>query len=62
VAEWNPVSAVATALRHLFGNASVPEEATWPVAHPVAGSLAWCAVLLAVFVPLAVREYAHGKR
>ncbi|MFI8086756.1 ABC transporter permease [Streptomyces sp. NPDC086080] len=62
VAEWNPVSAVATALRHLFGNASAPEGAAWPVAHPVAGSLAWCAVLLAVFVPLAVREYAHGKR
>lgn len=62
VAEWNPISAVATALRDLFGNASVPEGAAWPVAHPVAGSLAWCAVLLAVFVPLAVREYAHGRR
>ncbi|WP_328559615.1 ABC transporter permease [Streptomyces coelicoflavus] len=62
VAEWNPISAVTTALRDLFGNAPVPEGAAWPVTHPVAGSLAWCAVLLAVFVPLAVRRYAHGAR
>lgn len=62
VAEWNPISAVTTALRDLFGNAPVPEGAAWPVSHPVAGSLAWCAVLLAVFVPLAVRRYAHGGR
>jgi ABC-2 type transport system permease protein len=32
------------------------------VAHPVAGSLAWCAVLLAVCVPLAVRRYTTGGR
>ncbi len=62
VAEWNPISAVTTALRDLFGNAPVPDGAAWPVAHPVAGSLAWCAVLLAVFVPLAVRRYARGER
>ncbi|WP_128436871.1 ABC transporter permease [Streptomyces cyaneus] len=62
LAEWNPISAVTTALRDLFGNAPVPDGAAWPVAHPVAGSLAWCAVLIAVFAPLAVRRYAHGER
>ncbi|WP_030322329.1 ABC transporter permease [Streptomyces sp. NRRL B-3229] len=61
VAEWNPISAVTTALRHLFGNAPVPEGAAWPVAHPIAGSLLWCAVLLAVFAPLAVRRYGRGE-
>jgi len=61
IAEWNPISAVTTALRDLFGNAPVPEGAAWPVAHPVAGSLAWCAVLLVVFAPLAVRRYARGE-
>jgi ABC-2 type transport system permease protein len=61
IAEWNPISAVTTALRDLFGNAPVPEGAAWPVAHPVAGSLAWCTVLLVVFVPLAVRRYARGE-
>lgn len=58
VAEWNPVSAVTTALRDLFGNAPVPEGAAWPVAHPVAGALCWSLALLAVCVPLAVRRYA----
>ena len=61
LAEWNPISAVTTALRDLFGNAPVPEGAAWPVAHPIAGSLMWCAVLLAVFAPLAVRRYAQGE-
>ncbi|MFI7010970.1 ABC transporter permease [Streptomyces sp. NPDC050145] len=60
VAEWNPVSAVCTALRDLFGNAPVPHGASWPVAHPVAGTLMWCGVLLVVCVPLAVRRYARG--
>lgn len=49
------------ALRDLFGNASVPDGAAWPVAHPVAGAL-WCAVLLGVFVPPAVHQYATGER
>ncbi|MFF1743160.1 ABC transporter permease [Streptomyces mirabilis] len=62
VAEWNPISAVTTALRDLFGNAPVPHEGAWSVTHPVAGALTWCAVILAVFVPLAVRRYATGER
>lgn len=61
LAEWNPISAVTTALRELFGNAPVPQGAAWPVAHPVTGSLMWCAVLLAVFAPLAVRRYGRGE-
>lgn len=62
IAEWNPISAVTTAMRDLFGNAPVPADGAWPVTHPVAGSLAWCALLIAVFLPLAVRRYAHGGR
>lgn len=62
VAEWNPISAVATAVRDLFGNAPVPADAAWPVAHPVAGSIAWSLALLALCVPLAVRRYARGER
>ncbi|MDV9172813.1 ABC transporter permease [Streptomyces sp. W16] len=61
LAEWNPISAVTTALRYLFGNSPVPEGAAWPVAHPIAGSLAWCAALIALFAPLAVRRYTRGE-
>ncbi|OHV42514.1 multidrug ABC transporter permease [Pseudofrankia sp. BMG5.36] len=63
IAEWNPISAVAAAARHLFGN-EVPGTAAvaWPLAHPVAAALAWSALLLAVFIPLAVRAFAtHGR-
>ncbi|MEV6202132.1 ABC transporter permease [Streptomyces sp. NPDC051771] len=60
VAEWNPISAVTTAVRVLCGNAPVPDGAAWPVAHPVAGSLLWSLGLIAVLAPLAVRRY--GRR
>ncbi|MEV4559196.1 ABC transporter permease [Kitasatospora sp. NPDC049285] len=61
IAEWNPVSAVVEACRQLFGNPSAP-GGTWPAQHPLAAALAWCALLLAVFVPLAVRSYARAGR
>ncbi|MGW2487126.1 ABC transporter permease [Streptomyces sp. NPDC001606] len=61
LAEWNPISAVTTALRDLFGNAPVPHGAAWPVAHPVAGALAWSLALTALFLPLAVRRHARGE-
>ncbi|WP_030347418.1 ABC transporter permease [Streptomyces sp. NRRL S-1022] len=61
LAEWNPISAVTTALRDLFGNAPVPEGAAWPVAHPVAGSLLWSLALIALFLPLAVGRYARAE-
>lgn len=59
VAEWNPISAVTTAVRELFDNATVPADAAWPVAHPVAGALLWSLALITVFAPLAVRRYAR---
>ncbi|MER5487732.1 ABC transporter permease [Streptomyces sp. NPDC002812] len=61
-AEWNPISAVATAVRRLCGNAGgeAAAGAAWPVAHPVAGALLWSLVLLALFVPAATRRFARG--
>ncbi|WP_030210846.1 ABC transporter permease [Streptomyces sp. NRRL S-87] len=62
VAEWNPISAVATAVRELCGNAGAEAVAgaAWPVAHPVAGALGWSLVLLLVSVPLATRRFSRG--
>ncbi len=58
-AEWNPISAVTQAAREGFGNLNplAPPPDVWPLAHPVAYTLIWVAIILAVFVPLSVRQY-----
>ncbi|MCD9143489.1 ABC transporter permease [Streptomyces albireticuli] len=61
VAEWNPISAVVTACRDLFGNGGPAADVSWPVAHPVLASVGWCVLLLAVFVPLTVRRYGRDS-
>jgi ABC-2 type transport system permease protein len=58
IANWNPVSAVTASVRVLFGNPNPSGTIdTWPMRHPTQAALIWCAVFLAVFVPLAVRLY-----
>jgi len=54
VADWNPVSAVTAAARHLWGNPN-PSAAihAWPMQHPVEASLLWSLVILAVAAPVA---------
>jgi ABC-2 type transport system permease protein len=59
IADWNPVSALAAASRQLFGNPVAPANGAWPLEHPVVASLAWAALLLAVFVPLCTTRYAR---
>lgn len=54
VADWNPVSAVTAAARHLFGNPNPSASVqAWPMQHPVVASIGWSLVLLAIFVPAA---------
>jgi ABC transporter DrrB family efflux protein len=63
IANWNPVSAVASACRNLFGNpnpsATIP---AWPMQHPVEASILWSLLILIVCVPLAGRLYRHRTR
>lgn len=59
IADWNPVSALAAASRQLFGNPVLPANGVWPLEHPVTASLAWTALLLAIFVPLCTARYAR---
>ena len=58
-ANWNPVSAVTQGARELFGNTSpaLPPADVWPMQHPAAYSLIWVMIILAVFIPLSVRQY-----
>jgi ABC-2 type transport system permease protein len=58
IADWNPVSAVTAASRHLFANPNPSASVgAWPMQHPVAASLLWSVALLAIFAPLATVLY-----
>jgi ABC-type multidrug transport system permease subunit len=57
-AAWNPVSAMVAAVRELFGNPTAPlTQPSWPLQNPVLASVIYCALLLAIFIPLALRRY-----
>jgi ABC transporter DrrB family efflux protein len=58
VAEYNPVSCWAAAVRTLFGNpTALPSNAAWPLEHPVVAGVIWCVAILAVVVPFTLRAY-----
>ncbi len=58
IADWNPISAVVSACRELFGNPNPSATIdAWPMQHPVWATLAWSLAILAVCGPLATRLY-----
>jgi ABC transporter DrrB family efflux protein len=58
VADWNPVRAVASACRNLFGNPNPSSHITaWPMQHPELATLLWSIGLIAIFAPSAVHLY-----
>jgi len=64
IAEWNPVSAVAQAARNAFGNnvAATSASDAWSLNNPVLYTLMWVALILAIFIPLSVRQYKRSSR
>ena len=61
IAEWNPVSATATATRELFGNPTGTTNG-WLSEHALLGASVWPLVLTAVFLPLAATAYRRLRR
>jgi ABC-2 type transport system permease protein len=61
-AEWNPVTALAGALRHLFANPGgvPPTHGPWSLQHPVLYTLVWIVAIVALCAPLAVRQYQRS--
>jgi len=60
-AEWNPVSSAAQAAREAFGNtgtAAIPDA--WSMENPVAYTLLWVGIILAIFIPLSIRQYKNA--
>jgi ABC-2 type transport system permease protein len=61
-AEWNPVTALAGALRHLFANPGgvLPTDGPWSLQHPVAYTLIWAVGIVLVCAPIAIRLYQRS--
>ncbi len=60
IAEWNPVSSLAQAMRELWGNGPpAPPEAQLPLHHPVLATILWSVAFTAVIAPFALRAYAR---
>jgi ABC-2 type transport system permease protein len=58
IASWNPISALAAAVRELFGNPTgMPVDPAWPLRHAVAMACGWAVLLLVISVPLAIRRF-----
>ena len=61
LAEWNPVSATASATRELFGNPGWG-GASWADQHALLLAVAWPLLILAVFLPLTVHRWQRLSR
>ena len=65
VAEWNPVTAVATASRQLFGNtapADFPAASGWVADHAVGYSVFCSVAILLICVPVSLVLYRRSAR
>jgi ABC-2 type transport system permease protein len=60
-AEWNPVSTMVAACRELFGLQNIfgVTASSWPSQNPLAMSLIYMVLIMAIFVPLSIRKYIN---
>ena len=63
-AEWNPVSTMVAACRELFGveNQFGATAGSFPSENPLAMSLIYMVLIMAIFVPLSVRKYKNSSK
>lgn len=57
IAEWNPISAIVAAERLLFGYEIDTSTGSFPMQNPVLMSVIWIVLILAIFMPLAIRKF-----
>ncbi|MEV8639315.1 ABC transporter permease, partial [Streptosporangium sp. NPDC051023] len=61
IAEWNPLSVTATAVRELFGTPGFG-GGSWIAQHATPMAVAWPLLLTAVFLPFSVRKYRDLRK
>ncbi|CAN7331165.1 ABC transporter permease [Knoellia sp. LjRoot47] len=59
IAEWNPISSLAQAMRDNWGIAGLPvrADAPWPLQHPELATVIWSLAITAIIAPLALRAF-----
>ena len=55
IGEWDPLSAVVAAVRRVAQGSAA--HGSWPLAHPVLATIGWCALIIALCVPVALRRF-----
>ena len=62
IAEWNPVTTLASSLRILWGNPNPQVGDAFPTQNPMLVTVIWIVVFIVVFGPLGVRRYRNMSR
>jgi hypothetical protein len=60
VAEWDPISALVAGVRQV--SQGTHTHGSWQLEHPVVAMVGWCALTLAICVPLALRRFSRLGR
>jgi ABC transporter DrrB family efflux protein len=55
IGDWDPLSALVAAIRHVTQGTNI--GGSWPLEHPVVAMICWCALIIAICVPLALRRF-----
>src|SRR6202050_5145685 len=55
IGEWDPLSALVAAVRQITQGVHV--QGSWQLEHPVVAMIGWCALIICVCVPLALRRF-----
>jgi ABC-2 type transport system permease protein len=59
VAHWEPISALVAAVRQVAQGTD--SSGSWQLEHPVVAMVLWCALILAVCIPLALRRLSPRR-
>jgi ABC-type polysaccharide/polyol phosphate export permease len=55
IGDWDPLSALVAAIRHVTQGTEA--SGSWQLVHPVVSMVFWCALIISICVPLALRRF-----
>jgi ABC-2 type transport system permease protein len=55
IGQWEPISTLVAAIRHVCQGTN--STGSWPLEHPIVAMIGWCAVIIGICVPIALRRF-----